>query len=166
MPVPAGVCFYWAAGKSCPFANKCKFAHARLQARVTTNRQKTQHQPEKSTTKNRSARRIQVVKDADPMTNFFATYIDFEYEPLSVPTDEFKRLQRMYCWDRNDPEGTTAWADFRRALVKQFEFSYGAEVNDVESWRGLCVALDILPLPENVLEAQAVRMPNLDETLY
>ena len=56
----------------------------------------------------------------------------------------------FFDWDRRDPERAEAHDGFKTALVQQFNSLYGTEVDDMESWRGLSLALDISPLPENL----------------
>ena len=62
----------------------------------------------------------------------------------------------MFDWDREGPERKEAHDRFKTALVKQFNSFYGTEVNDIESWRGLSLALEIFPLPSDVGEAKRV----------
>ena len=61
-----------------------------------------------------------------------------------------------FNWDRDDIERSDAHDAFKTALVHQFNSFYGTDVNDIESWRGLCLALDLEPLPENASEAKEV----------
>ena len=63
-----------------------------------------------------------------------------------------------FDWDRDDPERAEAHEEFKEALVKQFNSLYGTEVDSIESWRGLSLALNIVPLPENVKEAKEVSL--------
>jgi len=65
----------------------------------------------------------------------------------------------FFDWDRNDPERAEAHDGFKTALVQQFNSLYGTEVDDIESWRGLSLALDIVPLPNNLKEAKEVSLP-------
>lgn len=62
----------------------------------------------------------------------------------------------FFDWDRDDPERGEAHDDFKTALVQQFNSLYGTELDDIESWRGLCLTLDILPLPDDITEAKKV----------
>ena len=64
----------------------------------------------------------------------------------------------FFDWDRDDPERVEAHDGFKTALVQQFNSLYGTEVDDIESWRGLSLALDISPLPENLKEAKEVSL--------
>jgi len=61
-----------------------------------------------------------------------------------------------FTWGRKDEERADAHEGFKEALVHQFNSLYGTEVDDIHSWRGLALALDIFPLPENVAEAKKV----------
>lgn len=59
-------------------------------------------------------------------------------------------------WDRDDPEREEAHDSFKTAMVQQFNSLYGTEVEDIESWRGLSLALDVFPLPDDVGKAKKV----------
>ena len=63
----------------------------------------------------------------------------------------------FFEWDRSDPERIQAHEDFKTALVHQFNGTYGIDVDDMEPWLGLCLALEISPLPDSVKDAQKVR---------
>ena len=62
----------------------------------------------------------------------------------------------FFGWERDDTEREEAHEDFKTALVQQFNSFYGTEVDDIKSWRGLSLALDIFPLPEDLEEAKKV----------
>lgn len=62
-----------------------------------------------------------------------------------------------FDWNREDPERQQAHDDFKIALVQQFNTLYGTEVEDIHAWRGLCLALEIFPLPEDVNKSKEVR---------
>ena len=55
----------------------------------------------------------------------------------------------LFDRDRDGPEREEAHESFKTAMVQQFNSLYGTEVEDIESWRGLSLALDILPLPDD-----------------
>ena len=94
----------------------------------------------------------------DPLDAFFARYPSFDYRPKCSSTEEFYRMCDFFDWDRDDLERAEAHDEFKTALVKQFNTLYGTEVDSIESWRGLSVALGIWPLPENVNEAKKVSL--------
>ena len=62
----------------------------------------------------------------------------------------------FFDWDRDDLGREEAHDDFKTALVQQFNSLFGTEVDDIESWRGICVALGISPLPDDLNEAKKV----------
>lgn len=59
-------------------------------------------------------------------------------------------------WERDDPEREEAHEEFKTALVHEFSNMYGTEVDSIKSWRGLCLALEIVPLPDRINEAKKV----------
>lgn len=81
---------------------------------------------------------------------FFAQYPTFDYVRGAASTQEFYRMCDTFDWNRENPERQQAHDDFKIALVQQFNILYGTEVEDIHAWRGLCLALEIFPLPENV----------------
>ena len=72
----------------------------------------------------------------------------------------------QFDWDKNDRERREAHDDFKTALVQQFNSLYGTEVDDIVSWRGLCLALEIFPLPEDVETAKQVSSTYTSFVLY
>lgn len=87
---------------------------------------------------------------ANHLDAFFAQYPAFSYDPKSSSSTEFYRLCDFFDWDRDDPEREDAHDIFKTALVQQFNSLYGTEVDDIESWRELSLALDIVPLPDDL----------------
>ena len=59
-------------------------------------------------------------------------------------------------WDHGDQEREEAYKAFKDALVLEFNDLYGRDVDDIESWRGLCVALE-WPVPKTLSAAKEVR---------
>ena len=94
---------------------------------------------------------------SDHLTEFFAQYPRFNYNPTSPSSQEFYRMCNFFRWDREDPEREAAHDGFKTALVRQFNSLYGTEVDDIESWRGLSLALEIYPLPDDLKKAKKVR---------
>lgn len=80
--------------------------------------------------------------------SFFARYVDFNYDLRATPSDEWRRLQREYGWTRGDEDGRTAWEEYSEALVLEFESWYGTDNNSLSSWRSLCRAVRIQPVPQ------------------
>lgn len=64
----------------------------------------------------------------------------------------------FFDWERDDPERDEAYDSFKTAMVQRFNSLYGTEVDDIQSWRGLSLALDIFPLPDDISGAKKVNM--------
>ncbi len=62
----------------------------------------------------------------------------------------------FFEWNRDDPEREEAHDNFKTAMVQQFNGLYGTEIDDIESWRGLALAVDIFPPPEEINRAKKV----------
>ncbi|OCL06371.1 hypothetical protein AOQ84DRAFT_276940, partial [Glonium stellatum] len=73
-----------------------------------------------------------------PLNKFFLSYSAFEHNKLNSSAQEFQRLRRSCGWRRWDPEGDRAWADFRQALVKEFNWLFGTEPTDLLAWQTMC----------------------------
>ena len=93
---------------------------------------------------------------SDHLDEFFTQYPEFPYQRDKPSSQEFYRMCDFFDWDRGDPERIQAHDDFKTALVHQFNGIYGTDVNNIASWRRLCLALEITPLPDNVKNAQKV----------
>ena len=63
----------------------------------------------------------------------------------------------FFGWEKDDEEKGIAREDFKNAMVHQFNSLYGTDVNDIESWQKLCLALDIVPLPQGIEQCRKVR---------
>lgn len=55
-----------------------------------------------------------------------------------------------FDWDRDDEEKLEARELLKDALTQQFNGIYGTEVEDLESWKGLCRAIGISPIPDEL----------------
>ena len=86
----------------------------------------------------------------DALDAFFEQYPSFPYNRNAPSSQEFYRMCDFFTWDRDDPEREAAHECFKTALVQQFNSVYGTDVNDVESWHKLCLALNLEPLPEGL----------------
>ena len=64
----------------------------------------------------------------------------------------------FFGWDTHDDERELAHKEFKNAMVHQFNSLYGTNVNDIESWQKLCLALDIVPLPQGIKQCRKVRL--------
>ncbi|EUC59439.1 autophagic vacuole formation-like protein, putative [Rhizoctonia solani AG-3 Rhs1AP] len=81
---------------------------------------------------------------------FFAQYPEFTYYPARPVLNELKRMKRVLKWDSKAWELSGALADFRHALVLQFNLTYGTDQNDLASWQNLCMAMKVTNIPETV----------------
>jgi hypothetical protein len=92
----------------------------------------------------------------EPLARFFAQYPSFRYNPLNSSSKEFYRMCDHFSWDRDNRERKDAHADFKTALVQQFNTVYGTDDTILETWQGLCRALNIEPPPTSAAEAKVV----------
>jgi len=53
----------------------------------------------------------------------------------------------FFDWGRDDDDKKTAREQLRNAMAQQFNAIYGTEVEDTNSWQGLCQVLEIYPIP-------------------
>ncbi|KAF5341042.1 hypothetical protein D9611_005936 [Ephemerocybe angulata] len=72
------------------------------------------------------------------ITDFFAEYSDFNYDPAETAHSEFRRLCRSMGWKRDDPEKVEAYTDFQNAIVMQFNERFGTDADTIEPWQKLC----------------------------
>jgi hypothetical protein len=99
------------------------------------------------------------IDNFNPFTKFFSEYPDFIYKPSQAPMDEYFRMCDQFGWDRLDRchvEQVIAQADFKTAMVLQFNVRYGTDVSSLDSWHRLCIVLNITPLPDTVAECRVV----------
>jgi hypothetical protein len=75
---------------------------------------------------------------------------------------EFYRMCDFFEWERDDYEKKTAHEEFKTAIVLTFNALYGTDVEDIDSWHKLCVALDINPLPKRLKNCRRVSTPPCD----
>ena len=73
-----------------------------------------------------------------PLDSFFSTYADFKYDSEASSASEYQRFSRHKNWKRRDAVGEPAWADFRSALVLEFNASFGTDSKDLLAWQTLC----------------------------
>jgi len=65
-------------------------------------------------------------------------------------------MSDTFDWSRDDPARKEAHEEFKTAIVEQFNLLYGTEVEDIQAWRGHCLALEIFPLSDNVAGVKEV----------
>ena len=97
--------------------------------------------------------------DLGPVESFFAQYPDFDYCKERPIVQEFYRMCDFFEWEGDDNEKKVAHEDFKTAMVLTFNTLYGTDVDDIDSWHKLCVALNISPLPKGLRECQRVCTP-------
>ena len=73
----------------------------------------------------------------DSVNEFFASYANFDYNPTSPIWDEFNRMCNLFDWEHDDFEMREAKQNFKSVIVKQFNYLYGSDVNNLESWQNL-----------------------------
>ncbi len=88
--------------------------------------------------------------------DFFARYPEFPYSEDKPMVREYYRMCDWFGWEKEDTDRIEAHDDFKTAMVLKFNRLYGTDVNDIESWHKLCVALNITPLPGDIKECRRV----------
>jgi len=87
-----------------------------------------------------------------PLEDFFAQFarLGFTYQQNHTAHRNFNRLRKVARWENKSTTLAVARVDFNDALVQQFNFVYGTEVNNLASWQNLCTAIDIVPVPNTI----------------
>ncbi|MCJ1377447.1 hypothetical protein MMC17_000542 [Xylographa soralifera] len=140
------VCFQFAESGKCRFGHACKYAHIAGMTGVKT-KNPTRYISHKS--KSKRGPKHHVPTKPNHLDAFFADYPSFRYNRKAPLVQEFYRMCDQFGWDSDDEEKKEASFAFKTAMVHQFNTLYGTDVNDIESWRKLCLALDITP-PEGL----------------
>lgn len=83
-----------------------------------------------------------------PLTTFFDQYAGFDYTHSASASSEFRRLCSFNAWDRYEKED--ARNQYKKALIHEFNLSYGTDVDALESWQLLCTYIGIDPLPDTL----------------
>lgn len=97
------------------------------------------------------------MQDLDAIHTFFSRYPEFAYDVENDVAEEFYRMCDFFNWDRDDDERKKARQLFKDAMVIRFNGLYGTDVNIIENWHKLCVAVRIEPLPTTISECKEVR---------
>ncbi|KIM73215.1 hypothetical protein PILCRDRAFT_81329, partial [Piloderma croceum F 1598] len=84
------------------------------------------------------------------LEQFFCQYPGFVFNPKAPSTAQFQKLCKMF--GHNDKWRMVARKGFVDALLQQFNDTYGTEVDDLSSWQGMCLVLEMDPIP-TTLEA-------------
>lgn len=154
------VCYEYAASRTCRFGQQCKFSHVQSNKSSQTKVRRVAL-PIKLRDNNRwqnsaQSRRRQRAQPQDNIDAFFANYSDFQYQRSAPIVEEFYRMCDFFGWEKDDEERKTAHEDFKVAMVHDFNNLYGTDVNDIESWQKLCLALNITPLPQDIAGCRKV----------
>ncbi|KAH6868881.1 hypothetical protein BKA70DRAFT_1359027 [Coprinopsis sp. MPI-PUGE-AT-0042] len=92
-----------------------------------------------------------------PVNDFFAAYAEFsfQYDPRQAAHDEFHRLcEIMKVAGPTDFDRESSMKAFSRALVAQFNFRFGTNVDNLANWQSICVTLGIEPVPQELKQAK------------
>lgn len=97
---------------------------------------------------------VHQIDDGDPISEFFANYPGFRYDTTQPPGKEFKRMCRRLRLLPKSPERKEAREAFNDAIAKKFNNEFGTDVDDLTSWKKLCVRIQVDPVPETLEECQ------------
>ncbi|KAJ6507763.1 hypothetical protein C8R47DRAFT_57228 [Mycena vitilis] len=86
------------------------------------------------------------------LSQFFAAYPRYEYNPAGPASQQFHKLRRIYRFDNK--ASNEAYDGYNRALGLTFSQEYGDDVDSLENWQGLCRAVEIVPIPETLEECE------------
>jgi hypothetical protein len=103
--------------------------------------------------------------EVEPMEQFFSQYSWFDYSAPQPASQQFKRLREEAGWERSNPEGKEAWEGYRTALVRQFNFSYSIDEDDLEAWHALIRHIGFIDLPDTAAECKTVSKQIFRSTL-
>ncbi|KAJ7675291.1 hypothetical protein B0H17DRAFT_1081364 [Mycena rosella] len=91
---------------------------------------------------------------ATPLSQFFASYPKYTYDPAGPASQQFNALRTVYKLARGRPAAQEAYAAYNRALGITFSQNYGDAVDNLGSWQRLCRVVEIAPVPETLEECQ------------
>ncbi|KAJ6553151.1 hypothetical protein B0H19DRAFT_949969 [Mycena capillaripes] len=86
------------------------------------------------------------------LSQFFASYPKYEYDPSGPVSQQFQELRRVYKFDKR--AGNYAYEAYNRALGMTFSQEFGDDVNSLENWQRLCDCVKIDPIPDTLEECQ------------
>ncbi|RDB30243.1 hypothetical protein Hypma_007080 [Hypsizygus marmoreus] len=87
-----------------------------------------------------------------PLGEFFACFPEYLYEPRNPAIHEFRRVFKFFGW--KDADRAEVRERFKDALVQEFSFIYGTDVNDPKAWHALCHVSNIFPIPESLRDCR------------
>ncbi|TFK21866.1 hypothetical protein FA15DRAFT_696104 [Coprinopsis marcescibilis] len=112
---------------------------------------------DKTAEKRRNKRRLKRAKKKTaarregPLQTFFDRFSPaFIYDPTQPVNTEYERLEQFMReadqnWNKHDAKNR-----FQKALVAQFNKTYGKDVNSLTGWQTLCATLRIEPIPDEL----------------
>jgi len=95
-----------------------------------------------------------------PLEGFFTSFTGFEYRPKQSASVQMRQLKRfMKKVYKKDDKNTREelHRHYQTALVRQFNLSYGKDVDDLAAWHKLLRHCGTKPLPETSAECKEVR---------
>ncbi|KAJ2936221.1 hypothetical protein H1R20_g870, partial [Candolleomyces eurysporus] len=137
-----------------------------VSAKKRRNKQRMKKKKKKKTVKDDDSVKLVLTEEAvlsepesepipdGPLKRWFAQYEGFNYHASLAPTQEFRRLCSTMDWKRGGLEALEARADFGRAIVSQFNYTYGEDADDLSAWQRLCRRIGIDPIPDKLEEAK------------
>ncbi|KAK7689716.1 hypothetical protein QCA50_006355 [Cerrena zonata] len=81
---------------------------------------------------------------------FFAAYKKFAYDPTQPIMKQFNSLAATLNLWRSKERKDEVYDDLRRAMVQDFNETFGVDANDLKAWQRLCRMLDISPIPGTI----------------
>lgn len=97
-----------------------------------------------------------LIMASDHISDFFAQYPGFPYDPNNEVWSEYHRLVRHVGWKPEGKKEKAANNAFRAALGRQFSYQYGTSDNKLENLQRLCQKLGVDPIPTNVAACKKV----------
>ncbi|KAJ6450616.1 hypothetical protein C8R45DRAFT_1127564 [Mycena sanguinolenta] len=94
------------------------------------------------------------VKISCPLELFFANYPNFDYDPALPVSAQYGALCRLYGFYQGNPDAEAAYKGYRHALTQAFRTFYGTDVDDLATLQSLCRVLEVVPIPQTVLDCQ------------
>jgi hypothetical protein len=89
------------------------------------------------------------------VAQFFAQFHDFDFNPQSGISKEFRRLAKQRKW--GDKRRRQERSKFQDAIAEEFNGVYGTDVDDLPSWHRLCREIRLTPLPQSITDCRKVR---------
>ncbi|KAH6998742.1 hypothetical protein BKA56DRAFT_665297 [Ilyonectria sp. MPI-CAGE-AT-0026] len=124
------VCHQFQKNGKCTYGDSCKFAH-RQHASPHPPPPAGEGPPPYSDSET----------SGEPIDEFFSQYSGFKHKRNAPYWTEFGRLCRHFKWDRR--ELNEVKAEFKAAMVEQFNTTFGTDEKNLESWQRLCRTLGV-----------------------